>query len=157
MNRGTYENPTRCSCAICKKYNWSHLPWWVHTPFEIYRVLMDGEIHRFTRAEFKEYLAAGALLDLMVFDDMSVMEGTTRLTDQVQGGYLNWKTYWTLDVIDRKHGIRVLSVKEMESEEEVPAANLSFDDEAGGVFPIVFKKNGRPLTKDGIWITRRRA
>jgi len=157
MNRGTYDNPTRCNCAECQGYGWSHLPWWVHTPFEVYRVLLDGEIHRFTRAEFKQYLAAGALLDLMVLDDMAVREGNTRLTDQVQGGYLDWETYWTLHVIDkrplRNMNIAHQSLKEMESEEET-GMNFSFDDEADGVFLIVFKKNGRRLTKNGIWITK---
>jgi len=150
VNRGTQDNPTRCTCSICKGYKWSHLPWWVHTPFEVYRVIRDKRVYQFTREEFKKFVAAGAPLD--AFDE-GAASGRTRMLDQVQGGYLDWETYWTLDVIEPKHGIQVHSLKEM-AEEEEHGMNYSFDDEAGGVFPIVFKRNGRALTKDGIWIKK---
>ena len=148
INRGTQSDPLRCSCAICQKYKWSHLPWWVHTPFEVYRILKRGCIYPLSREDFKKFLAAGAPLDGIA--SYAPAMGRTRMLDQVQGGYLDWETYWTVDVIEGK--IRVLSLKEMAEEEEM-GMNYSFDDEAGGAFPIEFRKNGRLLTKAGIWIT----
>ena len=151
INRGTYSNPTRCSCHLCEKYKWTNLPFWAHTPFEVYRVLVGGMAYILTREEFKAFLSGGAHLDRLL--DYGRPNGRTRLLDQVQGGYRDWATYWTLDVIEANGVISYRSLKEMNEEEE-HGMNYNFDDEADGIFPIVFKKNGRALTKNGIWITR---